>query len=358
MTRLLLLVLIASGALGCSADLTRGRDLPNQWRAAPGAGRQHVQLTGLSGFGGAAAAIAPADVLSVQVLTGIETEPVEPMRLRVDAQGAVDVPIIGRVAVAGVEPEAASARIVAAAIERAVYVNPQVNVQFEERASHSVTVLGAVNEPGTKQVPRTTCDLLTAIAAAGGFTEEAGAVVEVLRHDPASVSSLAEGRDDSEIRQVAFEGPASDFTRRAEQIDLSNPAARPRALSPLGDRDVVIVRPREKRVVHVSGLVAEPNQFELPQDHDLRVLDAIAMAGGATTAVADKVIVIRQGPELDSPLVVQISIAEAKRNGKENLRLQSGDLVSVEPTVATTVAETFTNLFRITMGLGGNLTLF
>ncbi|MEQ8846557.1 SLBB domain-containing protein [Botrimarina sp.] len=358
MTRLLLVLLIALEGVGCSSGLTRGRDLPDQWRAVPGAGRQQVRLTGLAGQGGAAAAIAPADVLAVQVLTGLEEEPDEPMLLRVDAQGDVDVPIVGRVAVAGVEPEEASRRIASAGVERAVYVRPQVNVRFEERASHSVTVLGAVNEPGTKQVPRSTCDLLTAIAAAGGFTEDAGAVVEVLRHDRAVSPSFAAVDGDKAVRQVAFHGPGSGVGQPAERIDLSDPATRPGALHPLGDRDVVIVRPREKRVVHVSGLVAEPDQFELPEDHDLRVLDAIAMAGGTTTSVADKVIVIRQVADVESPLVVQVSIAEAKRNGSENLRLQSGDLISVESTVATTVAETFNSLFRITMGVGGDLTLF
>ena len=119
-----------------------------------------------------------------------------------------------------------------------------------------------------------------------------------------------------------------------------------------------MIRPKEKRLVHVTGLVHKPDQFEIEDDHDLRVLDAIAMAGGVSSSVADKVIVIRHPENEPQPVVVEISLMRAKRDGTENLLLQSGDLVSVETTVATAFVETFKDLFRITMGVGGNLTLF
>ena len=119
-----------------------------------------------------------------------------------------------------------------------------------------------------------------------------------------------------------------------------------------------MVLPEEKRVIHVTGLVNKADQFELPRNQDVRVLDAIAMAGGVSSPVADKAFVIRRLPDMPEPVVVQVSIAKAKRNGNENLHLAPGDLVSVETTVATAFVDTARNLFRMTLGVGSNLATF
>ncbi len=161
------------------------------------------------------------------------------------------------------------------------------------------------------------------------------------------------------MQQASFEAPAAPrATASAESIDLSDPSKLPPGQLSLNDRDVIVVRPREKRVIHVTGLVNKPDQFELLEDHDFRVLDAIAMAGGVTTSIADKVLVVRQTEGSAEPSVIQVSVSRAKKDGSENLVLQAGDLVSVESTAATVALSTFQNLFRITMGVGGNLSIF
>jgi polysaccharide export outer membrane protein len=126
----------------------------------------------------------------------------------------------------------------------------------------------------------------------------------------------------------------------------------------LGDRDVVMVLPDDKRLIHVTGLVQKPDQLELPRNKDVTLLDAIALAGGVKSPLADKVYVIRQLPDMPQPAVIQVSLAKAKHDGNENLRLAPGDLVSVEQTIATTLFDTATSLFRVTAGLGGSLATF
>lgn len=352
---LALLALVA----GCHSGTVRPRALPRQLLATPSAGRHQMQLNGLSSLGAASSAVGPSDLLDVYVVTGLEEGEDKPIRVRVDEQGVVQIPYIGPVAVAGVEPDAAAVRIAQAAVERGVYRQPQINVAVAKQATHRVTILGAVAEPGVHEVPRTACDILTAVAAAGGFSEEAGTVVEVLRHDAPQFTGYADqgAAPDGGVRPVSFEAPAA-ASPRTQSFDLAHLDPKVLTDQRLNDRDVIVVRPKAKRVVHVSGLVSKPDQFELPDDYDLRVLDAIAMAGGTTTPIADKVFVIRQAPDESGPVVVAISIRDAKKDGAENLLLQSGDLVSVEATVATTVVDTFTDLFRMTMGVGGNLTLF
>ncbi|QDT69695.1 Polysaccharide biosynthesis/export protein [Planctomycetes bacterium MalM25] len=344
---------------GCQSGYQRAHALPLGMRATPMAGKERMRLGGLLAATAPSSAVGPGDLLEATIATGMAGE--EPMvhQTRVAADGSIDTPLIGRVAVAGIEPSQAADQIASAAVARGIYVRPQVSVVVAEQATHQITVLGAVDEPGVQDLPRSGCDVLTAVAAAGGFTDEAGTVVEVLRSSSLPIAATTPGGDGSEVQQVSFDAPAlPGGTAAAESIDLSDPSKLPPGQLALNDRDVIVVRPREKRVIHVTGLVEAPDQFELLEDHDFRILDAIAMAGGVTTPIADKVLIVRQMEGAPEPVVIQASVSRAKKDGSENLILQAGDLVSVESTAATVALSTFQNLFRITMGVGGNLSLF
>ena len=192
-----------------------------------------------------------------------------------------------------------------------------------------------------------------AISAAGGLTEDAGSEVEVMRQ-PAPTrfaqQEPVEG-EDGVVRQVSHTALPTGLTPQVAtrgagaepimlRINLAQAATGESSLGrQLGDRDVVMVLPRKKRVIHVAGLVKKPDQFELPHDQDVRVLDAIAMAGGRSSTIADKVFVVRQQGVETEPAVIELSVSKAKQSGKENLILMAGDLVSVESTVATTARE-------------------
>jgi polysaccharide export outer membrane protein len=126
----------------------------------------------------------------------------------------------------------------------------------------------------------------------------------------------------------------------------------------LGDRDMVVAPPREKEMIFVTGLVTKPGQFELPPRQDMRLLDAVAMAGGVSVPVADKVLVIRRAPGRPEPVPIAASLSAAKRNGRENLLLGPGDVVSVEQTPATAVVDTFMKLFRMSFGVASSATMF
>ena len=124
----------------------------------------------------------------------------------------------------------------------------------------------------------------------------------------------------------------------------------------LEDGDVVVVREREPRSIYVMGLVKDPGLQTLPPDRDLYVLNALAAAGGRTSQLADKVWVLREVPgEKDSVRIV-VSIREAKRNAAANVRLQAGDIVSVEETPATFVFDLLRNFIRF--GMSSSVPLF
>jgi polysaccharide export outer membrane protein len=330
--------------------------------------------------------IGPGDLLDITIVSGSSTEQILPVPARVAGDGTVMVPLIGPVPVGGLEPFAAEQRIAAAAIERGIYRQPYVTLTVKEQYVNRVTVLGAVKEPGLVALPRGSCDLAGALAAAGGLSDEAGTEVQILHranpsfvaeHSPDAIERGPDGvrlasrsdaitpifppappeqiGDPSQPAEFSMSrSPSAEMTR----IDLAavGPAA-PESRK-LEDGDVVMVTPGQMRVIHVTGLVRTPNQFELAPDKDIHVLDAIAMAGGATSPLADKIYVIRQFPDMPQPAVIKVSMAGAKRNGDENLRLASGDLVSVESTPATMAMDTVAQFFRVGLGINGSIAAF
>ena len=139
------------------------------------------------------------------------------------------------------------------------------------------------------------------------------------------------------------------------QVDLVEVSQRAGGSFAIDDGAVVVVRKRKPRMIHVIGLVNQPDEFELPPDQEVRVLDALAKAGGRTLQVADKVHVIRTVPGRPAPVVIDISVAEAKRDGRANIRLAAGDVVSVEETPVSFFVATVRDFIRFgfTTGIPG-----
>lgn len=361
--------IVAALLAGCRTAQYKAASLPPRLDVPPMRQSNDINLAQLAGAGAGTSEIAPGDLIELTVASGSSAENPAPTRARVVQDGTVLVPLVGPVQVSGLEPYAAEQRIAAAAIERQVFRQPYVTLRVEERAVNRVTVLGAVAGPGVVELARGSSDLASALAAAGGLSDDAGTEVDVLRHGNSAVAAGAVPTDGARVQLASYNGVpgagpgfappalADQASTGAVRIDLAN-VEHGVAGYELADRDVVMVLPEKKRVIHVTGLVEKPDRFEVSPKLDVRVLDAITMAGGISSPLADKVFVIRQLPEMAEPVVIRVSIAKAKRDGRENLRLTSGDLVSVESTPATMLFDTASTLFRTTIGIGGNFAAF
>jgi polysaccharide export outer membrane protein len=300
--------------------------------------------------------------VQITIVSGSGDERAVPIPARVAQDGTVMVPLIGPVPVGGVEPVAAEQRIAAAAVERGIYRQPYVTLTVTEPAVNRVTVLGAVAKPGVVELPRGSCDLASAIAAAGGLAKDASTRIEILHRGTrtflAEDGKTTDGKSADGVALASYNEQSIAGEPDVARIDLAQAGSAVSQNRRLDDRDVVMVMPRESRVIHVTGLVKTPDQFELPHDKDIRLLDAIAMAGGTTSPVADKVYVIRQRHQDVEPAVIKVSIMKAKRVGEENMLLMPGDLVSVENTMATMTVDTVGKFFRVALGLNGSVSAF
>jgi polysaccharide export outer membrane protein len=88
---------------------------------------------------------------------------------RISKDGTVTLPLVGAMKIGGQTVETA-ARSITIALKRYLN-NPQVNIGVAEYSKRRFVVLGQVQHPGTYLIPNEEgMDLLTAIAAAGGYT--------------------------------------------------------------------------------------------------------------------------------------------------------------------------------------------
>ena len=112
--------------------------------------------------------IGPRDELSVFVFR----EPdLSLAAVRVDSSGRFEMPLIGRVQASGKTPDQLSGEIEQRYLGRYL-LNPNVTVNVSAVNSKRVTVEGAVNKAGVFALDGN-IDLITAVALAGGLTEEA-----------------------------------------------------------------------------------------------------------------------------------------------------------------------------------------
>lgn len=314
----------------------KAASLPPEMIAPENPSARRVELSRMSRTHLQNDVIYPGDVIQVTIATGLEERAPQSWPLRVSDQGEVNVPLVGRVRVAGLPLTDAEQLIRHESIARRLYRDPMVSVAMEHRKSIRVTVFGAVNEPGSYELPAANGDLMSALVAAGGLTDKASTVVEIRNTGQTSTTQFAS--------QPGVETVAEAGTVRIDLVSASQ------GMQPdyqVRDGSVIMVREQEPKTVHVIGLVRKPDQYELEPGKEMRLLDALARAGGRTMEIADKVYIIRNLDERQEPVLIAASVRAAKQDGNENLLLAPGDVVSVEETPLTFTLGTLQGFVRM-----------
>lgn len=88
---------------------------------------------------------------------------------RVAQDGSIDFPLVGRLAVEGLEPTQIADLVTGRLRDGQFMMNPQVSVLVREYNSKRISVLGSVTRPGTFSMTAG-LTLVQAISLAGGFT--------------------------------------------------------------------------------------------------------------------------------------------------------------------------------------------
>ena len=353
----LLLGVVLCAESGCATTKPYSPDsLPARLRARPTSNVRTVGLTQLASDSKPLDELGVGDSIEVNIVAGLTSDESTTFVTRLDDSGRASIPHVGQVRLQNMTLEEAETVIKVACIQQGIFRDPHVAVTLKQRKMINVTVVGAVEEEGSYILSGGSSGLLQAIANAGGFSKDAGTNVEIRYPDrpassPPPLIAQAGGSNpakdfpyevtpaNGEIIQTGVSAPIRTSGARTVTIDLASMEKHNPSDLELSDGAVVMVERRDPQPLQVLGLVNKPDVYEYPVGKNLRLLDAIAIAGGTSSLVADKVFVIRRRPEMQEPALIQVSMRKAKRNGEHNLILEPGDTVTVEQTPGTVFLE-------------------
>jgi len=258
--------------------------------------------------------IGPEDSLDIVLLGSEELTKV----WRVGATGDLNLPMVGRMHVAGCTVEQFEHDLNLKLVR--YYKDPQLTVFISEFRSQPITVTGAVVKPGTTQLEgnRTLFDV---IMRAGG-PRDAGPAVTLARAGANGGIPWPGAKEDSNGYSVAT------FDLK-EVMDGHSTAAN----IPIEPYDVVSLQEgKEQKMVHVVGEVYKPGSVELVTQNTVSLMKVLALAGGLTRgAAATKARIIHVGPDgsRSQPAIVNLKTI---MNGKAlDLELTAGDILIVPP---------------------------
>ncbi len=344
--------------VGCQTtpNFYKAESIPKGLAVIPQANPQEVDLTRIASVSGSSETIGPGDVLEVSIAAGLGKDDQREIPARVGDDGYATIPDIGRIQLAGFEPQAAESLIRLEAINKGLFINPTVTITTTHKKMNRIRVLGAVKEPQTYELPPNASDVVSAIAAAGGLADNAGERVEI--RNP-------RGGAAAERPSVAG-GPTTPYSTVSDSVEISggmnsysinliSAAASGTNSYSVQDGGVVMVEKRDPAPLQISGLVNKPDTYEFPIGKPVTVLGAIAMAGGLKNQVADKVFILRPLASPGERALIQVSLRRAKRNPKSDITLGPGDIVSVEHTPGTVLMEA---LQLIRVGITGSAGIF
>jgi polysaccharide biosynthesis/export protein len=297
--------------------------------------------------------LGPGDLLRISVPLIAQ---LKDRTVRVSEDGTIALPLVGVISVTGMT-EQDLRDVLIHRVAKYMY-HPQVEVFLQHTENRQVAVLGSVKKPGRYMLASHTDSIMTMISRAGGLNDDASTRIMLFpsplgpTHEVHSLSEetqpggisnysrapilLAKNEVASATVDDASESTSmhtdlnKSLTGEQFVIDISRPdnqryldmSARP------GD---VIVVPAAGEVT-VQGWVDKPGAFKVTPG--LTVLGSIAAAGGPNfTSSATLLRERSDGGKLSVPL----DVSKIKHGQAEDLRVQGGDVIIVEKSVAGAV---------------------
>jgi polysaccharide export outer membrane protein len=200
--------------------------------------------------------IGPQDLLKVTVLDEAELS----QNYRVDSDGTISFPYIGRIPAAG-STLSALQDLIRSKLAAGYIKNPQVRVEVESYKSQAVMVSGEVRQPGKFSMTGQ-MTVLEALAQAGSPTTSASNELTIARKKPGAETA------DSDLLRINW---------KDLQLGRGTDVA-------LQDGDILNIP--KAQTFYITGQVRNPQNYVL--DPGMTVQQAIALAGGLTERGSDR----------------------------------------------------------------------
>ena len=240
--------------------------------------------------------IGPGDTLAVTVFDISELSG----NFRVSQKGEVDLPLIGRIPVAGLTANKAAAEIQSRLKNGGYVLQPQVTVLITQYATQGANVTGQVHRPGIYPTlgSRRLLDMLT---LAGGVMPSAGKLVTIIhRNDPHHPVYLA-------------------LAQNAAGLKLQeNPVIQP------GDTIVV----QKSGIIYILGAVTRPGGYLIDNNESLTLMQALSLAGGSdATSNLKNVRLIRKMPAGKEEIT--LNLKKIYRGKEADIAVDDGDILYI-----------------------------
>lgn len=209
--------------------------------------------------------VGPDDLLTITVFD----EPDLTGKYRVDADGSITFPLIGRVAASGITIAVLQERI-RSMLAKGYIRYPQVRVEIEQYKSQSVFVIGEVRAPG-KYTMTGSMSLIEALALAGSPTPTASNQLIVVHPKKPTPGAPVPADGDADVERTPVNLKDLQLGKAGLEIVLE-------------DGDTIYVPKAE--IFYVNGYVVHPGSYVL--DPGMTVLQAISLAGGLTDRGSDR----------------------------------------------------------------------
>lgn len=264
--------------------------------------------------------IGPEDLIDISVFDVPEMS----RTVRVSATGDVSLPLIGQVRASGLTPAGLEGAITTR-LKEGLIKDPQVSVFVREFKSDSVSVIGAVQLPGTYQI-QTPKKLLEVLAMAHGFSaapNPPGREIVISRKRPMApdADSAAGGGDGNTVKV-----PIAELIKSTD--DKWNVTIYP--------GDTIRVIPAAS--VYVAGDVARPGAFPLSGFDNISAVQALAMAGGFTKSAKGSNAVVIHNDIQGNRTEQAVNLSRVLQGKEADFLLRPNDILFVPGSMSKTAA--------------------
>jgi len=235
--------------------------------------------------------------------------------VRIDGDGNIQVPLVGRVHVSGLtvqQTEQELDKVLSAYIRQ-----PQVVVSVAEVRSQPVSILGAVNAPGVHQVQGHKT-LLEMLALAGGIRPDAGYSIRITRKLEWGCIPLPKAELDASGR----------FSVAELSLKRIMEAKNPEENIQIFPHDVISVPKAE--MVYVIGEVRRSGGFVLGEHQSISVLQALSLAEGLNGAADTRhARILRLKRDADQREELSVDVKDVLGGKKPDVALQADDILFI-----------------------------
>ena len=256
--------------------------------------------------------LGPDDQIVIRVLY-LEEIPEKPFR--VDMAGNINVPLVGRLRVAGLTVDQTEAAIHKRL--QSVLQDPEVTVFVAELRSHPVSVLGSVKTPGVQQLTGKKT-LTEVLSMAGGASPEAGNSIMITRRVESGPIPLPGAALD----------PTGQFYVGQANLKSLTEAKNPQENIVIVPEDVISLPKGE--LVYVVGAVPHAGGFVLNERETITILQVISLAGGLDRfADTKKVTILRPKAASGNREEIVVDLKAMLAGNKSDVPLQANDILFV-----------------------------